>query len=342
MNLQKMNTIMFRIFYLTLVVMLLSCSNKPAENQTAVTTPEVKRTEAAIPTNTPEFNADSAYSYVQRQVDFGPRVPNSAAHKACGDYLAKELERFGAKVYQQNMTVTAYDNTALEARNIIGAFNPEAKQRILLFAHWDSRPYADHDPNPTKHKTAIDGADDGASGVGVLLEIARQIGIKAPNMGIDIIFFDAEDYGTPEFVTEYKPNTWCLGSQFWAKKPHIPDYTAEFGILLDMVGAKGATFYKEYTSMRYAARYVDLVWNTARKLGYGKFFVNADGGAITDDHQYVIAGRGIPCLDIIHFNPNNDSGFAHYWHTMNDTMENIDRETLKAVGQTVLEVIYNR
>ena len=142
-------------------------------------------------------------------------------------------------------------------------------------------------------------------------------------------------------MEEYKPDTWCLGSQFWAKNPHIPNYTAEFGILLDMVGSKGAAFYKEYTSMRYAARYVDLVWNTARDLGYGKFFIKADGGAITDDHQYVIAGRNIPCLDIINFDPETDSGFGSYWHTVNDNMQIIDRETLKAVGQTVMEVIYS-
>ena len=157
----------------------------------------------------------------------------------------------------------------------------------------------------------------------------------------DIIFFDAEDYGTPEFVQEYKPDTWCLGSQFWAKNPHVPNYNADFGILLDMVGSKGATFYKEYTSMRYAARYVDKVWDTARNLGYGKFFINADGGAITDDHQYVIAGRNIPCLDIINTNPEAEHGFGSYWHTVNDNMQIIDRETLKAVGQTIMEVIYN-
>ena len=145
--------------------------------------------------------------------------------------------------------------------------------------------------------------------------------LKSPEIGVDIIFFDAEDYGTPEFVTDYVPNSWCLGSQFWAKNPHVPNYKADFGILLDMVGAKNATFYKEYTSMRYAARYVDLVWNTARNLGYGKYFIQADGNAITDDHQYVISGRGIPCLDIIYTNPEAQTGFGSHWHTLNDTID---------------------
>ena len=155
------------------------------------------------------------------------------------------------------------------------------------------------------------------------------------------MFFDAEDYGTPEFVDEYKPDTWCLGSQFWAKNPHVPNYKAEFGILLDMVGSRGATFYKESTSVQYAARYVEKVWTAARELGYGKYFINAQGGAIVDDHQYVIQGLRIPCLDIINYDPDTRSGFGPYWHTQNDTMENIDRETLKAVGETILNVIYN-
>lgn len=322
-----------------LAATLLSCGQKATSDAPATTQAEKK---PVTSTKAPAFNADSAYVYVENQVNLGPRVPNTPAHKACGSYLANELRRFGAKVYEQEAMLTAYDNSRLEALNIIGSFNPEEKKRILLFAHWDTRPYADHDPNPANYKKAIDGADDGASGVGVLLEIARQIGQKQPDTGIDIIFFDAEDYGTPEFVKEYKPDTWCLGSQFWAKNPHVKGYQAEFGILLDMVGAKNATFFKEQQSTMYAARYVELVWNTARNLGYGKFFINAAGAPITDDHQYVISGTNIPCLDIINYDPDTEKGFASYWHTVDDTMKNIDKETLKAVGQTVLEVIYNR
>jgi len=331
---------MINIFSVLLSCAILSaCGNKGASQPA---TPTVADTKQENRKATPAFNADSAYKYTENQVAFGPRVPNSYAHKACAQYLAEELKRFGARVYEQDMQLTAYDNTRLEARNIIGAFNPESNKRILLFAHWDSRPYADHDPDPANHRKPIDGADDGASGVGVLLEIARQISMQDPGKGVDIIFFDAEDYGTPEFVKDYKPDTWCLGSQFWAKNPHVANYRAEFGILLDMVGSKNATFYKEQTSVRYAAPIVDLVWDTARELGYGKYFINAKGGYITDDHQYVINGRNIPCIDIINYDPESRSVFGSYWHTVNDTMENIDRETLKAVGQTVLEVIYNK
>lgn len=329
---------MTKLILALLSMFLFSCSQKGSGE--ASVTPEVKKQSAS--STAPDFNADSAYIYVANQVAFGPRVPNTPAHKACGNYLASELKRFGAKVFEQEAVVRAYDNTPLQIKNIIGSFDPDNSKRILLFAHWDSRPYADHDPDPSKHRTPIDGADDGGSGVGALLEIARQVGQKNPGTGIDIIFFDAEDYGTPEFVNEYKENTWCLGTQFWAKNPHVPNYTAEYGILLDMVGGKNATFFKEQQSIRAAAPIVEMVWSTARDLGYGKYFINATGGNIIDDHQYVISGRNIPCIDIINHDPESDKSFPEYWHTVKDNMDNIDRATLKAVGQTVLEVIYNQ
>lgn len=324
-----------KMLYILFAAAMISCSQTPSSSSEKVESQPVKQQ------NVPAFDADSAWVFVENQVKFGPRVPNSEAHVACGNYLASELKRFGAQVYEQEATLTAYNGTQLKAKNIIGSFNPENSKRVLLFAHWDSRPYADHDKDPANHKKPIDGADDGASGVGVLLEMARQFSIKSPEIGIDIIFFDAEDYGTPEFVKEYKENTWCLGAQFWAKNPHVKGYKADFGILLDMVGAKNASFFKEATSMRYAPQIVEEVWSTARDLGYGKFFINAEGGAITDDHQYVILGRNIPCIDIIYTDPESDNGFGPHWHTQNDTMDNIDRETLKAVGQTVLQVVYN-
>jgi hypothetical protein len=324
------------IYLLAGCMFLACCGRKPAAEKMAIPVAEVRD---ASPV--PEFDADSAYAYIERQVSFGPRVPNTPAHRACAGYLASELERFGAKLYVQEAVLTAYNGDRLQASNIIGVFNPEKTRRVMLFAHWDSRPYADHDEDPARQRQPVDGADDGASGVGVLLEIARRIGMTGFEGGIDILFFDAEDYGTPEFLKETKPDTWCLGSQFWAKNPHVPGYSAGYGILLDMVGARGATFYKEHTSVRYAVPMVENVWTTARNLGYGKFFINRNGGGVTDDHSYVIAGRHIPCLDIINYDPDAPHGFGSYWHTRHDTMDNIDRETLKAVGQTVLHVIYN-
>ena len=320
---------------LTGCVFLSCCGQKAATDRTVTPVIEVRSSGLA-----PVFNADSAYAFVERQVQFGPRVPNTEAHRACADYLASELERFGAKMYVQEAVLTAYNGERLQARNIIGVFNPEQKRRVLLFAHWDSRPYSDHDPDKSNHYKPIDGADDGASGVGVLLEIARQISLKDIGIGIDIIFFDAEDYGPPSFLNNHTQDPFALGTQFWAKNPHVPNYKAEYGILLDMVGSKNATFYKEGHSVEYAAPIVERVWNTARNLGFGKFFMNAQEGPITDDHIYVIRGRGIPCINIINLDPKTPHGFVSHWHTQQDTMDKIDRETLKAVGQTVLEVIY--
>lgn len=325
------------LFLLTGCLFLSCCAQKPATDGLASANTSTVQNSVS---STPVFNQDSAYTFVERQVQFGPRVPNTPAHKSCAQYLTSELARFGAQTYVQEAVLTAYNGDRLQASNIIGVFNPEQKKRVLLFAHWDSRPYSDQDADPNNHRKPIDGADDGASGVGVLLEIARQIGIHGINIGVDIIFFDAEDYGVPAFLNDNTQDSWCLGSQFWAKNPHVPNYKAEYGVLLDMVGSKGATFYKENYSVRYAAPYVENLWNTARNLGYGKFFINAAGGEVIDDHVYVHKGRGIPGIDIINYSEDSPHRFGSYWHTQQDTMDNIDRETLKAVGQTLLEVIY--
>ncbi len=316
--------------------LLMSCGSS---KKNSVRTEEDETTQNFI--QAPAFNADSAYSYISAQVGFGPRVPNSSAHNACGDYIAGQLERFGAEVHNQYADVMAYDGTILKARNIIGAFSPESKKRVLLCAHWDSRPYADQDEEK-HHHTPIDGANDGASGVGVLLEIARQIQLQSPAVGIDIIFFDAEDYGIPDFYTgPYKPDTWCLGAQYWGRIPHVSEYKARFGILLDMVGAKDAVFYYERFSARTAENVMKKIWDMAAQLGYGKYFIRQQGIEVTDDHVYVNMFRQIPCVDIIHYDINGDTGFASTWHTTDDTIDHIDKATLQAVGQTVMGVIYN-
>lgn len=289
----------------------------------------------------PEFIADSAYQYIADQVAFGTRVPESEQHKLCGDYLVSKLQDFGAKVYQQNFQMKAFTGKMINGRNIIGSYNPDAKKRILLFAHYDTRPFADSDNDKSKQNQAILGANDGASGVGVLLEIARQIGQKQPEKGIDIIFFDIEDYGPPSFNTNNPDGEWwCLGSQYWSKTPHTPNYKADFGILLDMVGSPKATFYKEFYSNYYAPQVLENVWKTGRQLGFKDYFKGDKVGALVDDHLYVNQIRNIPSIDIIDLDKGNDYSFRHYWHTHKDNMDNIDKETLKAVGQTVLEVIY--
>lgn len=292
--------------------------------------------------NVPVFNADSAYHYTATQVAFGPRVPNTPEHLACGNYLAGELRRFGATVTEQEATIYLYDKTPIRIKNIIGSFQPENKNRILLFAHWDSRPYADNDPNPEHHNKPIDGANDGAGACATLLEIARQTGISQPFVGLDIIFFDAEDWGKSSHSPEGNHyGDWCMGSSYWAKNPHIPNYTAKYGILLDMVSAPKALFYKEYYSKKSAGHIVKKVWEAAGATGYASYFVNKDGTGILDDHVQVNKYRQIPCIDIIQYDPDSPKGFGTYWHTLDDNMEQVDKETLLAVGQTVLYVLYH-
>ena len=276
------------------------------------------------------FNADSAYRYVARQVEFGPRVPNTKAHQQAGDWLSAELQRHGAKVMQQNMKLKAFDGTVLNARNIFGQINPEAKDRILLLAHWDCRPWADNDPDPAKRKLPVDGANDGASGVGVLLEIARQLKLSDSKKGVDILFVDAEDWGT-----EGDDSSWALGAKYFAENLPVEGYAPQVAILLDMVGGKDAQFCREYYSERSAPTVSEAIWATAENLGYGHMFLTRMGSAIMDDHINLIKA-GIPAIDIIEYHPEDETGFNSRWHTTADNMDGISKETLKAVGNTLI------
>lgn len=289
----------------------------------------------------PDFNADSAYNFVKVQADMGPRVPGTKAHTQCVTWMSEKLKSYGAEVIVQNGVVTTFDQKKFNAKNVIASFNPENKTRVMLAAHFDSRPFCDYDSVPANKTKPCPGVNDGASGVGVLMEIARNIKAKNPAVGIDIILFDLEDYGQPN-DSKYPPmeNSWCLGSQYWSKNLHKPGYFAQYGILLDMVGAKGATFYKEGQSIFFASAVVEKVWGAASTLGYGNYFIQEPYGEFTDDHIYVNNLTSIPTIDIINYDKDKSAFFAHH-HKVGDTMENIDKNTLKAVGQTVMEVIYN-
>ena len=319
-----------------IIFILLAAIQITACNQATKSAQKVKKN-----VNVPGFSSDSAYQYTQQQVDFGPRIPNTNVQMACAKFLSSKLKRFGAEVIEQKANLTAFDGTSLRSINIIGSFNPKAEKRVLLFSHWDSRPWADNDPIPSNHNMPVMGANDGASGVGVLLEMARLIGKNLPTIGVDIIFFDAEDYGSSARNGGNTEDSWCLGTQYWAKNPHIQGYHAEFGILLDMVGGKNATFFREQISEQFASDVVSKVWSQAESLGFGQYFINQKGGAVTDDHVYVNQLIGIPSIDIIQFDPNSGSGFASYWHTIDDTMKNVDKNTLNAVGMTLMHVVYN-
>jgi hypothetical protein len=324
--------------YFFIIVAFIALLFQSCSGGTAKQTTKSSIVDAAV--IVPIFNADSAYNFVEKQVAFGPRVPNSDAHRACADYLAGKFKEYGAEVVVQEAKLTAYTGTQLDARNIIAQFQPEKKKRVLLCAHWDSRPWADADPDPSNHRKPILGANDGGSGVGVLLEVARHLAATPTEIGVDIILFDAEDYGTHASEISTIENSWALGSQYWARIPHKANYNARYGILLDIVGAADACFYREGISEHFASNIIDKVWNYASKLGYSDTFINEEGGYVTDDHLYINQFLGIPCIDIIS-HKKEDGSFGPYWHTIKDDMEWISAETLKKVGQTVLTVIYN-
>ena len=289
----------------------------------------------------PDFNADSAYIYLQEQCDFGPRTMNSTAHDKCEKWIIQKFEQYGCKVTTQKATLNGYDGTPLRSTNIIASYNPEATTRIMFCAHWDCRPWADNDPDSTNWHKPIVAANDAASGVGVMIELARILKGSGLELGVDFICFDAEDYGTPQWFEGEDPgDTWALGAQYFAN--NLPEgYAPRYGILLDMVGGVGAKFYREGMSMQYAPAIVKKVWNAARQVGYGSYFPKDDGGMITDDHIPVNQTANIPCIYVIPYYPDcAQSSFGPTWHTIADNMDNIDKNTLKAVGQTMVQVLF--
>lgn len=317
------------LLLVSLALPLPSCGGSKAQGEHTETTEESRR--APQP-----FDADSAYSYIASQVAFGPRVPGSVAHTSCASWIEAKLKSWGYVVTLQTFKNKDYFGKEVQGTNIIATRHPEGTgERILLMAHWDTRPVADHDPDTSAQGKAILGADDGASGVGVLLEIARQESLTPSDKAIDFVFFDLEDGGHSQ-----SDETWCLGSTHWATHPHTPSYKARYGILLDMVGAQGARFYWETLSKDVARPTLSTLWGVASQLGWGSYFVQADGGAMTDDHVPVVRHLGIPVVDIINFDPNRPTGFGAHWHTMGDNMNVILKETLQAVGETVRTALH--
>lgn len=307
---------------------------------------EIDEVEKADPVG-PVFNADSAYAFTKAQCDFGPRNMNSRGHDLCGEWIVNKFREYGCKVTTQRANLTGYDGTTLRSCNIMASINPEATTRILLCAHWDSRPWADNDPDQSNWKKPIIAANDAASGVAVMLELARIINngkaekALRPQLGVDFVCFDAEDWGTPQWAdVPDDADSWALGAQYWSK--NLPQgYEARYGILLDMVGGVGAQFFQEGISLQYAPEIVKKVWHSAREVGFGSYFPKRMGGMVTDDHVPVNRYAKIPTIDIIPFYPDcKQSGFGPTWHTLADNMENIDRNTLRAVGQTLVQVIY--
>ena len=290
--------------------------------------------------NVPAFNGDSAYAFVAKQVSFGPRVPGTPTHQECKDWLVSKFEGYGLDVIEQDFTANFYTGVSAPATNIIAQHNPTAKKRIILAAHWDTRSVADSPLSTERQTEPIMGADDGGSGVGVLLEIARLLQsnpIDERDLGVDIILFDAEDNGQ----SGGSETTWCLGSQYWAAIPHIKDYYANYGILLDMVGSQSPRFTKDQVSRQYAGPFMNKVWALAQSMGAGDLFLDIPSGPMIDDHYFVnTMTRDIRMIDIINKPAGSQTGFGEYWHTHNDDMDIISKESLRKVGQVISAVVF--
>lgn len=320
---------MKKLIIILAAVALFSCNESTNKNQQ---NDADKQQQPAVTVKVPVFNTDSAYAYTAKQVSFGPRIANTPVQTKCAEWLIQQLKPLADTVYVQRTTVIGPKKQSLPCINIIATFNPEAKQRILLLSHWDTRPHADQDAfDKTKQ---LDGADDGASGVAVLIETARALHAQKQSVGVDILLTDVEDYGVSE-----EENSFCLGTQYWAKNPHVKGYKANYGILLDMVGGRGSQFYMEVGSQQYAYGPMKMFWDVANRLGYSDYFrYENNGAAITDDHVYVNTMANIPTFDIIALQASGN--FVPHWHTQNDNMSVIDKRTLQVVGQTILQVIY--
>ncbi len=318
-----------KYFVLSIICVLISCSNEPQ--------PTLKFTNHGR--SVPYFSSDSAYLFTETQVNFGPREPNSEGHRLTRHYLEQKLRQYAGTqmVYSQEFTSQSYNGEDLKMANIIAAFNPASKDRVVLFAHWDTRPRADMDSIDTNKP--ILGADDGGSGVGVLLELARLFSENLPPIGVDIVLFDGEDYGVEGDLSNY-----FLGSRYWSKNPPVEGYTPRFGILLDMVGASKAVFPKEEFSNSYAPNLLNEIWGIAAEKGFQARFLDEQGARVLDDHYIVNMYTGIPVINIINHTRGEDgiSNFGDYWHTHGDNMAVIGKETLQQVGEVLLELIYNR
>ena len=316
------------------LLLLAGCKHKGPEQGSPLRPAKEDYSKVAIP----DFNADSAYRFVAEQLSFGVRYPGSKGHDKCAKYIADNMRRWCDTVIVQPFTAKLWNDEKVNGKNIIASLHPELDKRVLLAAHWDSRRWADHDLDTNNWRTPLLGANDGASGVAVLMEMARVMSAMPPEVGIDFVFFDVEDQGIPEWANRYEDNTWCLGSQHWAKNPHRLFYTAEYGILYDMVGTQNPRYTKEEVSMGFAQGLVSKVWSAAASMGYGNIFVDELSSAILDDHLYVNQILRIPTIDIVQ--NSKECSFYPYWHTLGDNLDAIDKNTMKRVADVSMKVIY--
>ena len=321
------------IVALTAMATLVACHHG-TEPGTSPAAPAVDYSQVAIP----DFNADSAYRYAAEQLAFGFRHPGAKGHDRCAAYLAATMRRWCDTVIVQHFSTTLWDGQQVNGQNIIASLDPERQQRILLAAHWDSRQWADHDLDTNNWRKPLLGANDGASSVAALMEMARVMSAMPPDVGVDFIFFDIEDQGIAEWAGRYEDNTWCKGSQHWARNPHRLFYTAQYGILFDMIGTSEPRFTKEEISMNFAPGLMNKLWQCASWMGHSNVFVDELSQAILDDHLYINQILHIPTIDIVQ-NSRTCSFYPH-WHTVGDDLDAVDANSLKLVATVTMKYIY--
>jgi glutaminyl-peptide cyclotransferase len=323
---------MTRLSFIGLVFLsLVGCSqdqSKPAQVDQQTQKPSLPMITSSIP----EFNGKDAFGFLLRQTSFGPRNPGSQGHSSCLQYLGSTMRGLADQVGMQEFSHTGYGGEQFRLTNIIASFRPDLTNRILLCAHWDTRPRAEHDENKSRRDQPIIGANDGASGVAVLLEIATLLKKTPPPVGVDLVLFDGEDYGKEGDTERY-----LLGSRYFASnfdKKTIP----RFGILLDMIGDTYLEIPREQNSQRFAPDVMNLVWRTAQDLGVTQF-LDAPGEEIMDDHL-PLNQAGIKTIDLIDFNYPDQTN--RYWHTHQDTPDHCSGESLQAVGSVLMNVLFTQ
>ncbi|HUF25346.1 MAG TPA: M28 family peptidase [Gemmatimonadaceae bacterium] len=277
------------------------------------------------------FSGESALRYARIQVEFGPRVPGTEAHRRAGDWIVEQMRARADTVIEQTWTHQTANGVALPMRNILARIRPDLSQRVLYVAHWDTRPVAEKAQRPEDRSRPIEGANDGASGVALLIALADALQETPPQFGVDLLFVDGEDYGDFDTNTDV-----LIGSRYFARNLPSADYRPIFGVVWDMVGAEGATFYQEGYSLQGAPEVVSRVWQTAADLGYSSIFVQRRGIPVTDDHLPMLEA-GLRVIDVIDV---NESTIRYpYHHTLEDTIDKLSPRTLQAVGDVAVSLV---
>jgi hypothetical protein len=272
-----------------------------------------------------EFSGERAFGYLTEQVAFGPRIPGRPAHEKTGDWILAHLKSTADTVVVQAFTHVTRHGDTLHLRNFLARFRPQATERVLYLAHWDTRPHADQSANLGAQRMPVPGANDGASGVALLLGVADVLKGKPPAAGVDLLFDDGEDYG--DFADT---NDVLIGSRYFAAH-QPPGYPPLFAVLFDMIADKNLDIYYEGNSEISAPEVVDRVWRTAHDLGYGQYFLPGVKHTLIDDHV-PLQHAGIHAIDVVDFD-------YPYWHTTEDTVDKVSAASLQIVGDVAVALV---